>query len=155
MGLLPEAETWFDFVVQTIYNVYPAWGGADGGWSEGADYWASYMNFMFDTLLAIEVATGVSLYQKPFFQNTGYYKLYTHPPFTGVPFGDGLGNPIDVRSRVAMTRLAAATGNGHFTWYAEASGGVRRRGGIVGVLADKAAPPAKSPEDLPLARLLS
>ncbi len=152
LGELPDAEKWFDYVLQVIYNVYPAWGGVDGGWSEGANYWASYMNFMFDAMDAVEMATGVKLYQKPFFQNTGYYKMYTHPPLTGVAWGDGLGKAVDANSRAAMTRLAEMTGNGHFTWYAQTTGGIQRRGGIVGVLTETKVPPAKAPTDLPPAR---
>ncbi|HHW08923.1 MAG TPA: DUF4962 domain-containing protein [Firmicutes bacterium] len=152
MGEIPEAAKWFDYVLQIIYNIYPAWGGAAGGWSEGAHYWSSYMNFILDSIDAVELATGVKLYQKPFFRNTGYYKLYTHPPLTGVPFGDGLGTEVDNSSRAAMSRLAALTGNGHFTWYAVKTGGVVRRGGIVGLLVDRPLPPAKPPSDLPLAR---
>ena len=86
---IPEAEGWLDYVVQLLFAVYPAWGGDDGGYSEGNNYWRAYMSWMFDFLDAFKAVTGIDLYQKPFFQNTGYFALYTMSPGTGQPFSDG------------------------------------------------------------------
>ena len=86
----PEAREWFDYVLTMFWNIYPAWGKADGGWHEGPSYYTAYMSFALHYLVALREATGIDLMQKPFFQHTPYYLLYTNPPYAKrSPFGDG------------------------------------------------------------------
>ena len=152
LGEIPEAEEWLDYVVTLMIAVYPAWGGDDGGYSEGLSYWRTYMNWVFDFVDALKVATGIDLYQKPFFRNTGYFKLYAHSVGTGGPFSDNQNNPPIEGDRAAMTHLARVYQNGHFRWYAEAAGGTAERSRIHTLLDKPPLPPATPPTDLPSAR---
>src|SRR5690606_28298400 len=108
----PEAEKWFDYIIQIFYALYPAWGGEDGGWAEGTSYWKHYMNYVAAFVDALSVATGIDLTTKPFFQNTGYYKLYIHSIGTGRPFGDGLGAGVTEADAQVMDWFGRKTGNG-------------------------------------------
>ncbi|MBE3578233.1 MAG: DUF4962 domain-containing protein [Limnochordales bacterium] len=152
---IPEAREWFDYVVRVFYALYPAWGGDDGGWAEGASYWKYYMQFVSEFVDALAVATGTDLMAKPFFRNTGYFKLYVHSPGTGNPFGDGNGEPVAALDTEVMGWLARANQNPYFQWYVENSPGSPLPRSIFGFLraARSPAPQAKPPVDLPQARL--
>src|SRR5258705_5694057 len=89
----PEALHWLSYVIRNFWAVFPAWGKNDGGWSEGPHYWDLYMGFALHFVLALRSTTGVDLLRKPFFRETPYYYLYTHPPYAvHSPFGDGQSN---------------------------------------------------------------
>ncbi|MCQ2391114.1 MAG: DUF4962 domain-containing protein [Kiritimatiellae bacterium] len=87
----PEMQAWYDYVERIYREVYPAWGGPDGGWNEGPHYWSYYMGFGLESLTAMKLATGVDLVRtKPFFAQTPYYFLYQCAPGCTIsPFGDG------------------------------------------------------------------
>ncbi|MGE5481970.1 MAG: DUF4962 domain-containing protein, partial [Bacteroidota bacterium] len=152
---IPEAREWFDYVVRVFYALYPAWGGDDGGWAEGASYWKYYMGFVSEFVDALATATGIDLMAKPFFQNTGYFKLYVHSPGTGNPFGDGNGEPVAALDTEVMGWLARENQNPYFQWYVENSPGSPLPRSIFGFLraTRQPAPQAKPPTDLPQARL--
>ncbi len=123
MGEIPEAAEWFDYVVRIFYAIYPAWGKDPGGWAEGHAYWTSYMNRVFWFVDAFQVATGLDLYKKAFFQNTGTFKLYTQPPYSKMgPFGDFADRgPVSSDGSV-MGHLAAVYNNPYYRWYADRLG---------------------------------
>lgn len=145
---IPEAEGWLDYVVQLLFAVYPAWGGDDGGYSEGNGYWRAYMSWMFDFLDAFKAVTGIDLYQKPFFQNTGYYALYTMSPGMGQPFSDGQNQSTGGADQSVMTHLARVHQNPHFAWYVSKIG-TNERSKILALLNLLQLPAAKEPTDLP------
>ncbi|HHV56083.1 MAG TPA: DUF4962 domain-containing protein [Firmicutes bacterium] len=156
-GEIPEAEEWFDYLCRIFFAIYPAWGGDEGGWAEGAAYWKHYIFFVSEFVDALAIATGINLVRKPFFQNTGYYKIYTHSPGTGNPFGDGLGEGLTERDGQVMEWLARRTGNPHFSWYARHCPGNHLRPGVFGYLAltEPPAPQPQPPTDLPPSRLFA
>ena len=156
-GEIPEAGEWFDYLCRIFFAIYPAWGGDEGGWAEGTAYWKHYILFVSEFVDALSVATGIDLARKPFFQNTGYYKLYTHSPGTGNPFGDGLGEGLTERDGQVMAWLARRTGNPHFSWYARYCPGNHLRPGVFGYLAltEPPAPEPQPPTDLPPSRLFA
>jgi len=87
-----EAEKWLDYTLTIFFTIYPPWGGDEGGWSEGIHATHRYMIWAHLFFLDIlKEATGIDLYKKPFFRNTGYFKLYFHPPYSkrSGPFCDG------------------------------------------------------------------
>ena len=145
---IPEAEGWLDYVVQLLFAVYPAWGGDDGGYSEGNNYWRAYMSWMFDFLDAFKAVTGIDLYQKPFFQNTGYFALYTMSPGTGQPFSDGQNGTTGAADQSVMTHLARVHQNPYFAWYVGQIG-TNDRSKILALLNQLQLPAAKAPTDLP------
>lgn len=153
LGEIPEAEHWLDYVVKLMFAVYPAWGGDDGGYSEGLNYWATYMNYVFDFFDAFEVATGISLYNKPFFQNTGYFALYAAARGTKTPFSDGHNSTPGAGIRRVVTQLARVHQNGHYRWYVDQLGGALDRSPMHQLLLDlPRVPVPKVPDDLPQSR---
>lgn len=87
----PEMEPWRNYVLDVFRNIYPAWGGDDGGWNEGPHYWNWYMEFNLESLLAYRLSGGEDIMStKPFFKNTPWYLIYQCPPGSPMsPFGDG------------------------------------------------------------------
>jgi len=153
MGEIPEAQEWFDYVVRIFYAIYPAWGGDPGGWAEGHSYWTSYMNRVLWFVDALREATGLDLFQKAFFQNTGTFKLYTQPPYSKMgPFGDLSDRGPTPDAGVVMNLFAAVYNNPYYKWYAEKMGytaEMRVMGYIRAILHDSRGVSSKAPIDLP------
>lgn len=153
MGEIPEATEWFDYVVRVFYAIYPAWGKDPGGWAEGHAYWTSYMNRVLWFVDALREATGLDLYQKAFFQNTGTFKLYTQPPYSKMgPFGDFADRGPVTSDGSVMAHLAAVYGNPYYKWYANRLGAIAEMG-VMGyiraMLHDGRGVQAEEPTDLP------
>ncbi|TCL74104.1 heparinase II/III-like protein [Hydrogenispora ethanolica] len=85
---LPEAPTYLAWAYEYYLRRFPVWGGADGGWSEGLNYWATATNQHFQFLDAMQALNLTEILQKPFFRNTGYFALYNLEPFPASSFGD-------------------------------------------------------------------
>ena len=116
----PEASEYLEYVISMFGNVYPAWASQDGGWNEGPTYWAYYMSYAFNFLVPLKRVTGVDLFQRPFFENTGYYKLYSNPPNSGFsPFGDGEHRGPLQKSGDVMYILGNMLDNDDFRLYAK------------------------------------
>jgi len=127
MGEVPEAEVWFDYIVSLFALRYPAFGAEEGGWSQGVSYWQSYISWVFDFLDALKIATDLDLYQKPFFKNTPYFKLYAHPPKSKWgAFGDHTDSPPDEGSARVMGHFALVYNEPLFQWYASQISGTGR-----------------------------
>jgi hypothetical protein len=85
---LPEAPTYLAWAYEYYRNVFPAWGGKDGGYSEGLAYWQTGHNqhFMFlDAMLALNLT---ELFQRDYYRNNGYFALYNVLPYPFTSFGD-------------------------------------------------------------------
>jgi hypothetical protein len=156
MGEIPEAAEWFDYVLRNYYAVYPAWGGDPGGWAEGQAYWTTYINRVFWYNDALLVATGLNLYDKPFFRNNGYFKLYTQPPYSKMgPFGDHADDPPSPTAAGVMMHYAGVYKNPYFKWYAAQLGGVGSLDPMLYIrsaLAPYQDVAVQAPTDLPQAR---
>ncbi len=153
LGEIPEASEWFDYVTKIFYSVYPAWGKDAGGWAEGHAYWTSYMNRVLWFVDALKVATGLDLYEKAFFQNTGMFKLYTHPPYTEMgPFGDFADRGPQSADGNVMSHFAGVYDNPYYKWYANEVGAIAETG-VMGFIRAYLYPRAqmqgKAPTDLP------
>jgi len=153
MGEIPEAQEWFDYIVRIFYAIYPAWGKDPGGWAEGHSYWTSYMNRVTWFVDALREATGLDLFQKAFFKNTGTFKLYTQPPYSKMgPFGDLSDRGPTPDAGVVMNLFAAVYNNPYYKWYAEKMGftaELRVMGYIRAILHDSRGISSKAPIDLP------
>ncbi len=89
LGEIPEAETWLDYAVNKFYAAYPVWCDDDGGWHEGAAYWAGYMGKIVWWLQAVQSALQIDGLKKPFFTQVGDFPLYVAPPGSpNMGFGD-------------------------------------------------------------------
>ena len=116
---VPEAGEWFDYTVRIYTAVFPPWGGDAGGWAEGHAYWSSSLSRHYWFADALKVVTGFDLYQKPFFRNTGFFKLMTQPPYSKMgPFGDFADVGPNANAAASMSHLAAVFDDPRFQWYA-------------------------------------
>lgn len=159
LGEIPEAEEWFDYVVRVIFAVYPAWGGDEGGWSEGQAYFSSYVNRALWFVDVLREATGLDLFGRAFFQNNGYFKLYTHPPYAKIgPFGDHADRGPTQTDGYILRVYAVRNNNPYFQWYADQMGGGVEPG-VMGFIRAVLHPPfqvqAQAPSDLPPSRYFS
>lgn len=116
----PEARQWLDYSIEFLYTVYSPWGDADGGWAEGPHYWMTGMAYLIDAANLLKCATGLDIYQRPFFQKTGDFPLYTKAPDTRrCTFGDDstMGDLPCLKVGYNLRQFAGVTGNGAYQWY--------------------------------------
>ena len=116
----PEAENWLHYSVEFLYTVYSPWGDQEGGWAEGPHYWMTGMAYLIDAANLLKGYSGLDLYQRPFFQNTGDFPLYTKAPDTRrATFGDDstMGELPSVKIGFNLRQFAGVTGNSAYQWY--------------------------------------
>ena len=116
----PEAEDWLHYSVEFLSTVYSPWGDSDGGWAEGPHYWMTGMAYLIDAANLLKGYSGIDLYQRPFFQRTGDFPLYTKAPDTcRATFGDDstMGDLPSVKIGYNLRQFAGVTGNGAYQWY--------------------------------------
>ena len=118
----PEAREWLDYSIEFLSTVYSPWGDAQGGWAEGPHYWMTGMAYLTEAANLLKSYSGIDLYQRPFFQNTGDFPFYTKPPFTRRgTFGDDstMGDLVCLKVGYNLRQYAGVTGNGAYQWYHE------------------------------------
>jgi len=155
IGEIEEAEDWVWFAANVFFNVYPVWSDDDGGWHEGAGYWASYQGRFTWWADVMREALGINAYDKPYYSKLGYYAMYLMPPGkVGGGFGDMNAKRTAERNAALMSVVAAQANNGHWQWYVEQLGGPVDTGGYIGFIRG-ALPKVKAvpPDDLPTSRL--
>jgi len=116
----PEAEGWLNYAIEFLSTVYSPWGDAQGGWAEGPHYWMTGMAYLIDAVNLLKGYTGIDLYQRPFFQHTGDFPLYTKAPDTRrATFGDDstMGDLPSLKIGYNLRQFAGVTGNGAYQWY--------------------------------------
>lgn len=116
----PEAEGWLNYAIEFLSTVYSPWGDAEGGWAEGPHYWMTGMAYLIDALNLLKGYTGIDLYQRPFFQHTGDFPLFTKAPDTRrATFGDDstMGDLPSLKIGYNLRQFAGVTGNGAYQWY--------------------------------------
>ena len=116
----PEAEDWLNYSVEFLFTVYSPWGDKDGGWAEGPHYWMTGMAYLIDAANLLKGYSGINLYDRPFFQKTGDFPLYTKSPDTRrATFGDDstMGDLPAVKIGYNLRQFAGVTGNGAYQWY--------------------------------------
>jgi hypothetical protein len=117
-----EPRKWFNYLMPIITTFYPAWGGQDGGYSEGPSYWRMYFNYMLQSAFCLEKGMGIDVLRTPFYRNNGWFKIYADPHFAAQhPFADtgiGIYWPAD---KINLYRLASVFKNPYFRWRAEMS----------------------------------
>ena len=115
-----EARGWLDYSVEFLSTVYSPWGDAQGGWAEGPHYWMTGMAYLIDAANMLKSFAKIDLYQRPFFQGTGDFPLYTKAPDTRrATFGDDstMGDLPCLKIGYNLRQFAGVTGNGAYTWY--------------------------------------
>ena len=115
-----DAEDWLNYAIEFLFTVYSPWGDHDGGWAEGPHYWMTGMAYLIDAANLLKTYTGLDLYQRPFFQKTGDFPLFTKAPNTRrATFGDDstMGDLPAVKIGYNLRQFAGVTGNGAYRWY--------------------------------------
>ena len=115
-----EAEGWLNYAIEFLTTVYSPWGDAQGGWAEGPHYWMTGMAYLIDAANLLKGYSGIDLYQRPFFQATGDFPLYTKAPDTRrATFGDDstMGDLPSLKIGYNLRQYAGVTGNGAYQWY--------------------------------------
>ncbi|MCM2477745.1 DUF4962 domain-containing protein [Rhizobium sp. CG5] len=118
-----DVDRWLDYTVEFLFTLYSPWGSADGGWAEGPHYWMTGMAYLIDAANLIKKFFKIDLYQRPFFQKTGDFPLYTKAPGTRrACFGDDstLGDLPSLKVGYNVRQFAGVTGNPYYQWYFEA-----------------------------------
>ena len=116
---IPEARDWWKFVYTWYRDVFPPWGGDDGGWAEGPAYWRGvYEHAVFqDALFAIGDPLA---YNQPFWRQTGFFQVYFVQPYPATSFGD-LSNAgqfnMEPGVKHFLEHLARVTDNGYLAAY--------------------------------------
>jgi len=116
----PEAREWLDYSIEFLWTVYSPWGDADGGWAEGPHYWMTGMAYLTEAANLLRNFTGLNLYERPFFQKTGDFPLYTKAPDTRrATFGDDstMGDLPCLKIGYNLRQYAGVTGNPAYQWY--------------------------------------
>jgi len=160
---IPEAETWLDYAVNKFYAAYPVWCDDDGGWHEGADYWAGYMGKIVWWLQAAQSALRIDGLKKPFFAQVGDFPLYVAPPGSpNMGFGDLSYKTPSASVGAFMEYFERASGNlptgshaGYWRWWTE-QWHMSSADGIAGFLYQAnlpPLPPARVPTDLPSSKV--
>lgn len=122
LGEEEEAGEWLDYSIEFLFTVYSPWGDSDGGWAEGPHYWMTGMAYLTEAANLLKNFTGLDLYQRPFFQKTGDFPLYTKAPDTRrATFGDDstMGDLVCLKVGYNLRQFAGVTGNPAYQWYFE------------------------------------
>ncbi len=121
-GESEKAQYWLDYSIEFLYTVYTPWGDKQGGWAEGPHYWMTGMAYLIEAANLLKNFSGLDLYQRPFFQNTGDFPLYTKAPDTRrATFGDDstMGDLPCLKIGYNLRQFAGVTGNAAYQWYFE------------------------------------
>ena len=115
--------------------IFPAWADADGGWSEGPGYWTYYIANALYFAVPLRRFLAIDVLKKPFFQNTGDFRLFTNPANADIsPFGDEEHKGATGQAGDVMHILGMEVGNPNYLWYAEQKRGAQRQSLALGLL---------------------
>lgn len=119
-----SAKAWLDYTLPLLARRWPAWGGVEGGWSEGVGYNAAYLNRYLKSADAIQKSVGIYLYDNPWFKNGIWFQFYGRlPQTTGAEFGDVRPMLPNLEDIMNYQRLAMVENNPYLQWYVDMAGG--------------------------------
>lgn len=148
---VPEVADWLDYTLRILWSIYPAWGGADGGWHEGVSYWGSYMRRMVRIVAELD-RLGIPLKDKPFFRNTGYFGLYAgYPDRPTRAFGDAHHQPVGPAHGNVTYAFSTLYRDPYLRWHAERAGGGPSGPAAINMYDPSLEP--RSPDELPQSRV--
>lgn len=117
-----KAKEWLNYSIEFLFTVYSPWGDAEGGWAEGPHYWMTGISYLLDAANWLKSYTGLNIYNRPFFQNTGDFPLFTKAPNTRrATFGDDstMGDLTCIKIGMNLRQFGGVTGNGAYQWYCD------------------------------------
>jgi hypothetical protein len=84
-----RAPAWAGYALKIIATNFPHWAGRDGGWAQGVPYGMAYNGRDAIPFHAWELATGHSVWTKPFYRGLPWFFYYSVSPIGQImPFGD-------------------------------------------------------------------
>ena len=84
-----EAKRWLTWLRPVLCGIWPVWAGDDGGWAEGISYSLAYVRIMTRFVFLLKKATGIDLFQKPFWRNYPAWRAWCFPAYAEwIGFGD-------------------------------------------------------------------
>ncbi len=116
-GDYEPARDYLEYSLQYYSEFYPPWGGDDGAWSEGPDTAMAFLGESFDL---IKSYTGIDMFQKEFYKNTGDFILHCMPPrIRRASFCDqsSMGDLPGLKLGYNIRQFAGLTQNGQYMWY--------------------------------------
>ncbi|QIA65489.1 DUF4962 domain-containing protein [Vibrio astriarenae] len=116
----PKAKDYLKYAFEFYSIHYPPWGGEDGGWAEGPDYWNTQNAFLGEAFDLIKAYADINMFDKTFYQNTGDFPLYCMPVHSRrASFGDlsSLGDLPGLKLAYNIKHYAGVTGNPEYVWY--------------------------------------
>ncbi len=120
---IPEAKRWLDYALTIFYGWYPAWGDAEGGWSEGMHYFCSYNDFITMWLEEMKTILKIDPSKKPVYSAIGWQAYYCTPPGSSISlFGDFAENLPPVGRGRVLGYYASLANRGEWQWYANTVG---------------------------------
>jgi len=145
-----ETEEWLKDTLAYARDKFPAFGGDDGGWSQGFGYIHSHA--FLDMAELLRIGAGVDLYGLPWAREHGNFLLYFLPPggecYT---FGDVGRSSAGSLHKSVMEAFAAQYQNPYFQWYADQiEAPISSATFSISARLQRKQPRAKAPSDLPL-----
>ena len=90
-----RAPGWAGYALRIIATNFPHWAGRDGGWAQGVPYGMAYNGRDAIPFHAWELATGHSVWTKPFYRGLPWFFYYSVSPIGQImPFGDTEHQPV-------------------------------------------------------------
>lgn len=87
-GESPGVEKYLAWAYEYYLRQFPVWGGDDGGWAEGLDYWGTGLTQHLRFLEGMKLLGFDEPLARPFFRHNGYFALYNLQPYDTSSFGD-------------------------------------------------------------------
>lgn len=116
----PKARQYLEYALEYYAVHYPPWGGEDGAWAEGPDYWNTGMAFLGEAFDLIKSYTGLNLFNKAFYKQTGDFILYCMPVHSKrASFGDqsSIGDYPGLKLAYNIKHFAGVNGKPEYIWY--------------------------------------
>jgi hypothetical protein len=86
---IEEAGEWLEWLRPVLCGMWPSWADNDGSWAQGPSYGTAYVTIMTMFASMLKGATGIDLYQKPFWKNHARWRYFCFPPYVEwMGFGD-------------------------------------------------------------------
>lgn len=120
IGHIPEAKEYLEYGIKYYAEHYPPWGGKDGAWAEGPDYWNMALAYLTESFDYIKIYAGINMYQKQFYHHAGDFALYCMPVHSRrASFGDqsSLGDLPGIKLGYNTRTFAGINGNPYYLWY--------------------------------------
>ncbi|MDC7220242.1 MAG: DUF4962 domain-containing protein [Spirochaetales bacterium] len=119
-GEYEKAAEYLDYAIEYYSVHYPPWGGRDGAWSEGPDYWNTAMAFLGEAFDLIKSYSGINLFNKEFYSNTGEFILHCMPVHSKrASFCDqsSIGDFPGLKLAYNLRHFAGIYGKPQYVWY--------------------------------------